>query len=993
MVRRARRLEAAGAARDGPAVTAGPLGTSARRHAGPLALLSFLPLVWTFPLVLDLDGAIPGRAGDNLGFLWNFWWMRQALEQPGLEFFRTAHLFAPYGVDLTLYTHTALPAFAGATVLGFLPLAAAHNVVLLCTLFLNAAGAYLLAYRVTASRTGALLAGAIFGGSPYVMAHLQGHFNLISAWGLPILAVLLLRTLDTGSRRTSLAAGACLCAIAYTDYYYLVYALAFSLVWLAARWIAWSVEQRERPPRRLLAARVVLAILLIDVLLAAIIVATGGFVATVWGIRISAHGIHNELTAGWGLFLLWIWLRHAPRVSLSRRPAAAPGRDLRVLVPAAAAFAMGLAPLAAQAYDLWLAGGYVAPPFYWRSSPPGIDLLAPILGNPFHPLWGGPAAGLHRALDIDLTEGTAWIGVVPAVLLCLAWRCRETRRAAGAWLATGAVFLLWSLGPFLTVLGTNVGLVLPHAFLRMLPILSNARTPGRALVVVFLVLAVVAAIAAADAGRRWGRWRTGLTAVLLAGVVLDYLAAPFPLQRLDRPAIYETLARQPGEGTVLELPVGVAGDLAGVRGLWDPRVLFYQSVHGRPLVGGAVSRLAPSTAEAFVQAPVIGELLRLSSGAALAGRESDLSPAAAAAALARFGVRWVVLDRATAPGDLVTYVEATLPLRLLERDGLRELYVVAYGPSAGAGTTPGSARGGRGRPAGSRPAAVLQRFRPAPVPPPDPQQVPRHGQRIAHGPHLALVPVVPIDPDLGHRQVPAPGQVDDLDVVGEARQRLQPEQLGGGTTPEALEAALRVPDAGAEQATHQPVEDPAHQVSPQRFAVAPGTGRLPGTERDVHFRRAGRKQALHLVDGHRQVGVAQQPVLARRRQHAVPDGPSLAPVVEAQEADARVPGGGPAHRLRRGVGAAVVGDDDLPAVRLPREVAGQPLERAGDALLLVVRGNDDRQIRCGIGPAPAGPRRRTFRGAGCRGSHGDSPAPPAALRSRKANNGPSNTTS
>ena len=43
--------------------------------------------------------------------------MRTALASK-VDFFHTAYLFAPAGTDLTLHTHTALPAFVGATVLG-----------------------------------------------------------------------------------------------------------------------------------------------------------------------------------------------------------------------------------------------------------------------------------------------------------------------------------------------------------------------------------------------------------------------------------------------------------------------------------------------------------------------------------------------------------------------------------------------------------------------------------------------------------------------------------------------------------------------------------------------------------------------------------------------------------------------------------------------------------------------------------------------------------
>src|SRR4029077_15418332 len=101
--------------------------------------LGFIPsaVVWTFPLCLHLSSHLPGPGiGDNAAFLWNFWWMRTALAS-GSDYFHTTYLFAPIGTDLTLHTHTALAAFAGATVLKGLPLAAALNVTTLAGLSLN----------------------------------------------------------------------------------------------------------------------------------------------------------------------------------------------------------------------------------------------------------------------------------------------------------------------------------------------------------------------------------------------------------------------------------------------------------------------------------------------------------------------------------------------------------------------------------------------------------------------------------------------------------------------------------------------------------------------------------------------------------------------------------------------------------------------------------------------------------------------------------------
>src|SRR6266446_2031616 len=126
------------------------------RHIAAAGAFALMAVVWSFPLVRHLPTYLPGPGpGDNIDFLWNFWWMRTALAS-GLNFFHTTYLFVPTGADLTLHTHTALPAFVGATVLGGLPVVAALNLAILAALFLNGLCAYLLAWRVTRDHSAAM---------------------------------------------------------------------------------------------------------------------------------------------------------------------------------------------------------------------------------------------------------------------------------------------------------------------------------------------------------------------------------------------------------------------------------------------------------------------------------------------------------------------------------------------------------------------------------------------------------------------------------------------------------------------------------------------------------------------------------------------------------------------------------------------------------------------------------------------------------------------
>ena len=86
------------------------------RHWGvPVLGFAAVTACWLFPVLLNLSTVIPGSgAGDNVTFVWNVWWMRYVWHHSGQTFFFTPFLFHPVGTDLTLHTHTALPALLGA---------------------------------------------------------------------------------------------------------------------------------------------------------------------------------------------------------------------------------------------------------------------------------------------------------------------------------------------------------------------------------------------------------------------------------------------------------------------------------------------------------------------------------------------------------------------------------------------------------------------------------------------------------------------------------------------------------------------------------------------------------------------------------------------------------------------------------------------------------------------------------------------------------------
>ena len=118
--------------------------------AGALLLFAALAVLLTWPLAAHLATHLPGTGlDDNAMFLWNFWWVRQALADPAAGVFTTDAVFHPGGVSLVLHSYSLLNAYAGATVFAALTLPAALNLTVIVACTLNGFSACLLARRHT----------------------------------------------------------------------------------------------------------------------------------------------------------------------------------------------------------------------------------------------------------------------------------------------------------------------------------------------------------------------------------------------------------------------------------------------------------------------------------------------------------------------------------------------------------------------------------------------------------------------------------------------------------------------------------------------------------------------------------------------------------------------------------------------------------------------------------------------------------------------------
>jgi len=633
------------------------------KHLGPLALFGALAIAWTWPLALHLHDAVPGDPGDNYSFLWNLWWMRHVIATPGLAYFRTTYLFHPFGTTIADHPHTALPALVAATVLRPASVITAQNLLLLGYVCANMAAMYALVWDITRHRRGAIFAGVMFGLSPYLAVHLLGHFDLVAAWVLPLFALALRRAIR-GSDASALGAGLVLAVTAYTTYYYVVYEGFFMVVFLGAS-IGAVAMVRASPPRSAAVRwfrNVCLAGMIGAGVVALAILLTGGRTLYVGDIILSARTPQNALTAMWVFAIGWLLWRWRAVLTLDPDVHRRMRRAMAVAWRVAAVFLAGAAPLLWQAGWLIARGEYVTQQYGWRSVPHGVDLLAPLLGHPLHPLMAAVSVPAYAALRENYVEVIGWIGIVPLVLLFAARRARPLDPGEmRVWRIVAIAFALFALGPFLTIGGFDTGLKLPEILLRYVPFAANARMPGRAMVGVYMALGLLAAVALSSAT---GRLRSPLVQWLLIGLVaFEYWDTPIRLTPLDHPSAYRALAAA-APGAVCEVPFGIGDGLSVGVGSQDRAALYHATLHEHPLAGGYIGRMPADAAERYRRYPLTAALLRLSGDTSAPSPVSSSDPSPC---------RYLVVDRRTSSAELQAYV-AQLQVDRIASDEDRDVY-------------------------------------------------------------------------------------------------------------------------------------------------------------------------------------------------------------------------------------------------------------------------------------------------------------------------------
>jgi hypothetical protein len=590
----------------------------------PLLLFAALAVLQTWPVAANIGSRVPGTATwafDESTFIWNIWNFKHSLLDLHISPLHSDLIWWPLGIDLVLYTYNFFNAVAGMPwLLAFSPALASNLMVLLAT-FLSGLGAYLLALDLLRRgrlgladeglRLAALVAGVIyaFAANRGVYAAL-GHYNMVTTQWLPFYALYFLRTLRRPALKNAALAGLFFTFAALAD---MIFASFLAL--LSAILLLGSLRGLRERRKALLYAGIaaLVAIILWSPVLLPIArdFAGGGYALEGWGesIKLSADAV--------GL-----------------------------VTPT------NLNPVL---------GGNEATGQNWRNALRAVE------------------KGEGRFGDIN-TVFLGWVTLALALLGAFAMR-----RKVAPWIWVAVVFGLLVLGPLLQINGRfrfsvdsllpeGVTFPLPFALLHYIPFVSANRAPNRNSIVLMLALAVLAGFgvsqlliwlgrrgltrdvegrreveqgdqaARASAPQKVSMPAVGSAAVvilLVAAILIEHLSIPMPTTDATIPTVYRNIAAEPGDFAIMQLPLGWRNSF-GVLGSEQTNLQYFQTAHGKPIIGGNISRAPAFKMDYFARIPLFKALTDLEMYKDVAPDVDAAARAQAGSLMSLYDVRYLV---------------------------------------------------------------------------------------------------------------------------------------------------------------------------------------------------------------------------------------------------------------------------------------------------------------------------------------------------------------
>ena len=226
-----------------------------------------LSIFITYPLISHFTDSIIALtknnlpAGDSAVFLWNFWWFKKAFVELKTSPLFTHYQAHPIGTTLIYSTLSEFNSALSIPLQYFLPLTAIYNIFIIISLTLTGFFTYLLVKYITKSHLSGFISGLIFSFTLYHQAH-YSHLNLLSTEWIPLTILFVLKTSETKKIGYAVLSAIFFVINALSCWYYFIFLIIFLCLFLFYKITRLRSEQFKQIEKKLIPLYIVLGIIL-----------------------------------------------------------------------------------------------------------------------------------------------------------------------------------------------------------------------------------------------------------------------------------------------------------------------------------------------------------------------------------------------------------------------------------------------------------------------------------------------------------------------------------------------------------------------------------------------------------------------------------------------------------------------------------------------------------------------------------------------------------
>ncbi|MGC8926719.1 MAG: hypothetical protein ACP5QK_02210 [Myxococcota bacterium] len=180
-------------------------------------------VIFTYPLIIDLNESVPSDLGDPLLNIWTLWWDMEQMIHLNISNYFNANVMFPYKNALAFSEHLTGEAILGLPfyILFRNPLTV-YNILYLLSFVIAGFGTYLLTYKLTNNKFASFVAGFIYTFVPHRFGQI-GHIQTLYSGFFPICFLFLIRFIDNLKMRDALLLSVFIIIQSLMNMYYVVY--------------------------------------------------------------------------------------------------------------------------------------------------------------------------------------------------------------------------------------------------------------------------------------------------------------------------------------------------------------------------------------------------------------------------------------------------------------------------------------------------------------------------------------------------------------------------------------------------------------------------------------------------------------------------------------------------------------------------------------------------------------------------------------------------